>query len=100
MNLFLTLTVRVGTAIFNEHDFKLFLLSYVPMGFPPFQNLSLAFLKDDLQKRRRTSKRKSKKENCENASSGCFHTFPFLEEAIICLPCSHLAKVTLVKEMW
>lgn len=41
-----------------------------------------------------------KKEKCENAFSGCFHTFPFLEEAIICLPCSHLAEVTLVKEMW
>lgn len=45
-------------------------------------------------------KERQKKEKCENAFSGCFHTFPFLEEAIICLPCSHLAEVTLVKEMW
>lgn len=32
------------------------------MGFPPFQNLSLAFLKDDLQKGRGLSKGRSKKE--------------------------------------
>lgn len=40
------------------------------------------------------SQKRKRKEKCGNAFSGDLHTFPFLEEAIICLHCSHLAVVT------
>ena len=68
-----------------------------------FTTYSLAVLKGDLQRTRGKSKgegRKGKEENCEKAWSSCFHTSPFLEEAIICLHYSHPVVVTLEKGMW
>lgn len=70
-----------------------------PQAVHHFYNFRLAVLKGDLQKTRGKSKGEGRKgkeeEKCGKAWGGCFHTSPLLEEAIICLHCSHPVVVTL-----